>query len=563
MLENGTVLDEKYEILKLIDRGGTSTVYLAMNQKLNQQWVVKEIDNSHNTLDAERVLKEARLMMTFDHPAIPRIVDILEERGFTYIIMDYVSGRSLAYELKEKGPQPQEVVIEWAKQICNVLVYLHSLNPPIIYHDLKPGNIILKEPEKNLKLIDFGEARACINGNAPGGGKTREYAAPEQQKETRGKTDERTDIYCFGTTLYRLLTGKFAPTLPEPVGSIREAFPELSISKGMDNIIKKCTQIDPNERFQSAAELMNALENIRLWDDDYLKGLKRRVRMAVIPAGIGLGMMLAGIGFNRAAAYTNAKDYKNLVATAQSVEYETRIDNYEEAIGIDGDNPAAYIKLLEAYENNGAFGNRESQQFSTLYNRNKGEFDAEDNTVIEMHYLIGRIYFNMYSDESTTIRSRVQKAHEYFQFVKDHGSPDYANYRIASSYCILCDFFKTYVLNAGSIQEPTLEDYEETLNALELCLTDMQAYTAGDAAYTRLTIYGHILEMLNVNIRGLAINGIEKDQIQEILVQIQTAAKSESITQQISLKKREEIFLTIENVLDNLGREYINIERGR
>ena len=296
MLENGSVLGGKYEILKQIGRGGTSTVYLAMNQKLNQQWVIKEIDNTQNTIDMERVLKEARMMMSFDHPAIPRIVDILEEPGFTYIIMDYVSGQSLAYELKEKGPQPQEIVIDWAKQICNVLAYLHSLNPPIIYHDLKPGNIILKEPERNLKLIDFGEARPCINGNAPGAGKTREYAAPEQQRETRGNTDERTDIYCFGTTLYRLLTGKFPPISPQPVGSIRETFPELNISKGMDNIIKKCTQIDPNKRFQSAAELMKALENIQLWDDDYLKRLKNRVRYVTAAAGLGLVFLAAGIG---------------------------------------------------------------------------------------------------------------------------------------------------------------------------------------------------------------------------------------------------------------------------
>ena len=559
MLENGTILDGKYEILKLIDRGGTSSVYLAMNPKLNQQWVIKEIDNR---FDTERVLKEARMMMKFDHPAIPRIVDIMEKPEFTYIIMDYVSGQSLAYELKEKGPQPQEVVIGWAKQICDVLVYLHSLNPPIIYHDLKPGNIILKEPEKNLKLIDFGEARACINGNAPGGGKTKEYAAPEQQEGTRGKTDERTDIYCFGTTLYRLLTGKFAPISPEPVGSLREAYPEFNISKGMDNIIRKCTQIDPDKRFQSAAELRNALDNIRLWDEDYLKQLKRRVYSVTVAAGIGIGLFMTGFGFHRAAAFVNAKDYNHLVATAQSVEYETRTANYEEAIYIDGDNPEAYIKLLEAYENNGFFGARESQRFSTLYNRNKSVFDAEKEDVIEMHYRIGRIYFNLHSDDSTTIRSRIQKAHEYFQFVKDYGSPDYENYSIASSYETLCDFFKTYVLNDSSIQEPTEEDYLAMLDALKECLTDMQNYTAGDAAYTRLTLYGYILDMLNVNIRGLAVTGIEKEKIQEILTQISVSTKNESITQQMSIKKQEEILLSVKNVLDNIRREYGSLERG-
>ncbi len=563
MLEIGTVLDEKYEILKLIDRGGTSTVYLAMNQKLNQQWVIKEIDNTRNVLDAERVLKEARMMMSFDHPAIPRIVDILKEPESTYIIMDYVSGQSLAYELKEKGPQPQEIVLDWAKQICNVLVYLHSLNPPIIYHDLKPGNIILKEPEKNLKLIDFGEARACINGNAPSGGKTREYAAPEQQRETRGKTDERTDIYCFGTTLYRLLTGKFAPISPEPVGSIRDAFPELNISKGMDNIIKKCTQIDSDKRFQNATELMNALENIRLWDDDYLNQLKNRVRYVGAMAGLCVGLLTAGIVFNRAAAFVNAQDYDNLVSTALSVDYETRIGEYEKAVQIDRGNPTAYIKLLEAYEDNGTFGNRESQQFSTLYNRNKNEFDAKDALVIEMHYLIGRIYFNMYSDDSTTIRSRVQKAHEYFRFVKDHGSPDYKNYSIAYSYYTLCDFFKNYVLNDSSIQEPTTENYRAMLVSLQECLNDMQNYVAGDAAYTRMKLYGNILDMLNVNIRGLAVNGIEKKEIQKIITQICTATMNESVTQQTSIRKQEEILALIDNVLDNIRREYENLERGQ
>ena len=563
MLENGTLIGEKYEILKQIGRGGTATTYLAMSQKLNQQWVIKEVDLRNEKSDIRRVLREARLMMRLDHPAIPRIVDILEKPGFTYIVMDYVPGRSLANELREKGPCAQSEVIEWAKQLCNVLVYLHSMNPPIIYQDLKPGNIILKEPERNLKLIDFGEARPCIQGKAVGGGSTREYAAPEQQKGSGGMTDERTDIYCFGTTMYRLLTGKFAPISPKPVGSIRDVFPEGNLSKGMDHIIQKCTQIDPDQRFQSAVELLKALENIRLWDDDYLKRLKRRVRMVVIFAAIGLGMLIAGASFQGMSAYVNTKDYGSLVTTAQSVEYETRVANYEEAIRIDGTKPTAYIRLLEAYENNGVFGDKESQQFSTLYNRNKNGFDKADDAVINMHYLIGRIYFNMYSNDSISIRSRVQKAHEYFRFVKDYGSTDYVNYDIASSYDTLCDFFRIYVLNDSSVQEPTSEDYHAMVAALRPCLEDMQRYSAGDAAYTRLTLYGYILDMLNVNIKGLAVNGIEKGQIQEIVVQIRMAAKAESITQQTSIKKQEEILSSIENVLDNIIREYKNLERGQ
>lgn len=563
MLENGTVLDGKYEILKQIGKGGTALVYLAMNQRLNQQWVIKEIDQSQVNVDMERVLKEARMMMGFDHPAIPRIVDILERPGVTYIIMDYISGQSLAYELKHHGPQPQEVVVEWAKQICNVLVYLHSLNPPIIYHDLKPGNIILKEPEHNLKLIDFGEARPCINGNAPGAGKTKEYAAPEQQKETRGNTDERTDIYCLGTTLYRLLTGKFAPMPPETVGSIREKFPELNISKGMDNIIKKCTRHDPQKRFQSAEEVMQALENIQLWDDDYLKKLKRRIHSVYGLLGTAAVMTGLGVGFGQAANYVNAQDYENLVATAASVEHEVKAKNYEEAIRINGSSPEAYIKLLEAYEDNNLFGNQESQQFSTLYNTNKNEFDVNSEDVWEMHFLTGRIYFNMYSGENDSFRSRILKAQSYFEFVQEYADESYSNYSIASSYYTLCDFFKTYVLSDNSIQEPTQEDYRNMLAALNTCLEDMQNYSEGDAAYTRLNLYGYILDMINVNIKGFAVNEITQEEVEAILNSIKKAAVNESITQEVSIQKREALLMKIENILDNLQREYENLERGQ
>lgn len=560
MFEIGAVLDGKYEILKRIGKGATALVYLAMNPKLNQQLVIKEIDGNLVSRDRERALAEARMMIKFDHPAIPRIVDILEER---YIIMDYIPGQNLHEILRDEGPQPQEVVVEWGKQLCNVLGYLHSLNPPIIYHDLKPGNIVLKVPERTLKLLDFGEARPCINGNAPGAGKTKEYAAPEQQKETRGNTDQRTDIYCLGTTLYRLLTGKFAPMPPETVGSIRDRFPELNISKGMDNIIRKCTQHDPKKRFQSTEEVFQALENIQLWDEDYLKKLKRRIHSVYGVLGATVVMVGLGFGFRGAANYVNAQDYENLVATATSVEHSVKTQNYEEAIKINGTNPEAYIKLLEAYEDNNLFGNQEGQQFSTLYNANKSKFDVSSEEVWEMHFLTGRLYFNMYSGENDSFRSRILKAKSYFEFVREHADTSYSNYSIASSYYTLCDFFEKYVLSDNSIQEPTKEDYYNMMAALNTCLEDMQKYSEGDAAYTRLNLYGYILDMVNVNIRGFALNDITQEEVKNILTSIREAANNESITQEASIQKRESLLMKIDNILDNLQREYKSLERGQ
>ena len=559
MLEVGALLDGKYEIIKQIGKGGTSLVYLAMNTKLNQQWVIKEIRSELDAANKKRMLQEARLMMTFDHPAIPRIVDILDD---TYIVMDYVSGQSLAHELKEHGPFEQETVVEWAKQICNILIYLHAQNPPIVYHDLKPGNVILKVPEHTLKLIDFGEARKCINGNAPGGGKTKEYAAPEQLPDTRGKTDERTDIYCFGTTLYRLLTGQFAPKYPEAIGSVRQRFPELKISKGMDNIIRKCTQFEPDKRFQSARELNQALENIALWDDDYLKKQTRKIQISVgalIAAGV---FLVSGIVLRMGAAYIEGQTYESLIATEAAVGYDTQIQNYLAAINLDGRDIRAYTKMVEAFRDNGGFGDEESQLLGNAYNANKTYFDMSSSEMVELNYQIGHLYFNMYTGDGNAFRSRIQKAQGYFSYVVEYGSEDEPHYQIAASYDTLCRFFTDFVLNDSSVLEPTREDYLAMMDAIETCMEDMQTYDSNDAAYTRLTLYQRILDTVNANIRGFALNEIPQESVQNMVKNICTAVRGESVTQTASISLQEQILQQSILVEDNIAREYDNLKRG-
>ena len=161
MTQIGAVIDGKYEILKEIGRGGMSIVYLAMDKRLNKQWAVKEIKRKGNGKNDEIVvnslLAEANLMKRLDHPALPRIVDIIENGVTIYVVMDYIEGESLDKILNEYGAQPEELVVGWAKQLCDALGYLHSQKPPIIYRDMKPANVMLK-PEGNIKIIDFGIA---------------------------------------------------------------------------------------------------------------------------------------------------------------------------------------------------------------------------------------------------------------------------------------------------------------------------------------------------------------------------------------------------------------------
>ena len=120
MQQNGKIIDGKYEILTKIGQGGMSTVYLAMDKRLNKQWAIKEIrkekHNSNNAIVVKSILAEAQLMKKLDHAALPRIVDIIEDNEAIYVVMDYIEGETLSKILREYGPQPEETVIEWAKQ---------------------------------------------------------------------------------------------------------------------------------------------------------------------------------------------------------------------------------------------------------------------------------------------------------------------------------------------------------------------------------------------------------------------------------------------------------------
>lgn len=232
----GQIIDDKYEILKLIGQGGMSRVYLAMDKRLNKQWAVKEIEkrarNRNNEVVIQSAIAEANMIKRLDHPAIVRIVDIIDDGDVIYIIEDYIEGETLASILESNGAQPQELVIKWAMQLCEALEYLHTRKPPIIYRDMKPANVMVK-PDGNIKIIDFGIAReykesgladtVCLG--------TRGYAAPEQFGG-KGQTDARTDVYCLGATLYHMVTGQNPGEPPYEMYPIRHWGPHAVFGTG-------------------------------------------------------------------------------------------------------------------------------------------------------------------------------------------------------------------------------------------------------------------------------------------------------------------------------------------
>lgn len=359
MTEIGTILDGKYEILKLIGKGGMSYVYLAIDNRLNKQWAVKEVRNNIANVDVfiERLVKETNILKKIDHPVIPRIVDILHENDVVYIVMDYVEGRTIADILREEGAQTQEKVVSWGIELAGALSYLHSMEPPIIYRDMKPSNVMLR-PDGSIKLIDFGTAKEfdvenLADTTALG---TRGYAAPEQFGDSNGRgqynTDARTDIYSLGATLYHMVTGKNPSEPPYEMKPIRYWDPQLS--QGLEKIIKKCTEMDPNKRYANCEELLYDLENYDHLDKRYTRSLWRRIGCwGITVAAVIVFSVLIGYG-KHGKQEMLLKEYESMMNAAElsmmEGDYTKALNELQVAITeIDSTREEAYKGMLNIY----------------------------------------------------------------------------------------------------------------------------------------------------------------------------------------------------------------------
>lgn len=342
MLEIGSVVDGKYKILSVIGRGGMSVVYLAMNERANRPWAIKEVRKGQGAdLEADR--KEIELLRRLRHPNLPAIADVIEHGDSLLIVMDYIEGRSLDEILREQGAQPQEQVVRWARQLCDVLFYLHTRKPAVIYRDMKPANVMLKPDGEEIALIDFGAAKEYkpekIKDTVSLG--TRGYAAPEQYEE-EGKSDARTDIYCLGVMLFQLLTGADPHGL-RPVTEINPA-----LSRGLEEIILKCTQVEKEDRYQSCGELLYDLEHYGSIDRESRKQRKRKLRLFFATAWLGLlcGMAALGLWFGEAHVRANTYDACILSAVSCAGSKEA-LDYYEKAISIAPARQEAYLLALD------------------------------------------------------------------------------------------------------------------------------------------------------------------------------------------------------------------------
>jgi outer membrane protein assembly factor BamB/tRNA A-37 threonylcarbamoyl transferase component Bud32 len=265
----GQVLQQRYQVLGVLGMGGMSAVYQARDLRfpsVTKLCAVKEMinlapDPQLRVIAVQNFEREANILATLSHPSIPKVYDYFSERDRAYLVIEYIDGQDLeAYLADSQGLLAQELVLDWGIRLCQVLAYLHSHNPPIIFRDMKPSNVMLDKHEE-IRLVDFGIAKLFQTGQKGTMIGTEGYSPPEQY---RGATDPRGDVYALGATLHHLLT-KQDPRVEPPFSfherPIKAAHP--LVSDQFVEIIDRALEYEPEKRWSSIVEMQSALEALR------------------------------------------------------------------------------------------------------------------------------------------------------------------------------------------------------------------------------------------------------------------------------------------------------------
>ena len=554
MLEIGSIIDGKYKILNKIGQGGMSVVYLAMNERANKQWAIKEVrKDGVKDYDVVRqgLIAETDILKRLNHPHLPSIIDVIDRDDTFLIVMDYIEGKSLDHWLKKDGAQPQEKVVEWAKQICDVLGYLHSRKPPIIYRDLKPANVMLK-PDGQIMIIDFGTARefkeTSIEDTSCLG--TQGYAAPEQYGG-HGQTDARTDIYTLGATMYHLLTGHNPSLPPYEMYPIRRWNPALS--SGLEKIVLKCTQRNPNDRYQNCAELMYALEHYGELDSAYRRKQSIKWKSFVVSCALTVVSLAGSIGFKVAESKTIKNSYDGYISEATKVTtQEERADYYEKAIKIDPEREEGYLELLDLFvygadKNERDFNRDETAEMTAILgykgtgNRtNESYFERNKEGYDEFAFRMGVYYFYYYEGGGSAGKSMAQP---WFEKAQKGTTLDADKLQLAERFAKISGYYASLDSSdeTGYGSSASYGDY----------WTDLTNLTDGDISKvvntkTAVAIYEELIARINENAVDFKRAGVTKDQMMDKLSNTKT--RLEMLQNEISQSDE-----TWDGVLDSIS----------
>lgn len=289
--QTGDIINGTYIIRRRIAEGGMSSVYLAEHLRLGAEskWAVKEV--SKRQAGQFDFLAEPDILTRLDHQMLPKIVDIQDCSDHICIVESYVEGENLEAYLQRHGPVDQKTGLRWFRDLASLFQYLHTYkDSPIIYRDMKPSNI-MRQPDGTLKIVDFGISQRYVPGLAVvrNAFATAGYAAPELTRF--GRADARTDIYALGMSMYRILTGE------KPDDRHFQIPPESELVKiflpVLARTISKCTCPLPKDRYQSAEQLLQDLNNPHIFENPWkryrnIQRLKTTLIVLLLLASVGL-----------------------------------------------------------------------------------------------------------------------------------------------------------------------------------------------------------------------------------------------------------------------------------
>jgi len=349
LLETGSVLAGRYVIERVLGQGGMGAVYLASDSHIpEKQWAIKELwdygDPATRKLIQDQFKRESSILATLDHYNLPRITDFSVYNNREYLVMDYIEGETLEEKIKKSGhPLDINFAMSALKQLIDVLEYLHGQDPPVIFRDLKPANIMIT-PDDKVKLIDFGIARIFQSGKqkdtvvmgTPG------YASPEQYGTSQ--SDVRSDIYGLGATIYYVLTGLDPADNPFHFDSPSKHNPK--IPPRLENSILKCVQMDPDNRFANVGEIKTylfdrqAMQTADLVPD--LAGARIELppqeavpRISTVPEKLNFGVVKRGANRRLALKINGKVSRLSIVADQPWVRvYPTLLNGIDPAVGV-------------------------------------------------------------------------------------------------------------------------------------------------------------------------------------------------------------------------------------
>ncbi len=500
MAQIGQIIGGKYKILRMIDRGGMSRIYLAEDMGMSKEWVVKEIlktiNDRDNSLSVNSAISEVNIVKELDHPAIVRVVDILNDSQAVYIVEDYVRGRSLK-EIVDSGEYIDEkMLIQWMMQLSEVLAYLHSRNPAVIYRDIKPENIIMTE-SGHIKVIDFGIARRYKPGQARDTQYlgTERFAAPEQYEEYGAQTDARTDIYGLGRT-FEYLSDYCRATSSE-----------------FGEIIKTCTRNNPDERFQSAEQLRGQLN--MLLEQNQRKRKKNKISLLRI-----LLTVLAAVCIFLAVSVI----FLRMTGSKSQLD---RISEVVEEIKIDG-----------------VFSEEEEENLLSIIKPNLSELKEQEGFE-KLAFEVGKLYWYYY-DYGSDNTIGIVEAVPWFELSQDYSE-------MAAVFMKIGEFYRD--INT-SIRE------SEDTGMYRDCFTQLLKLSAGitddTAELVRLEVYKLIIHSIETYARKFCTDDVKLEDISDLYGRVAQNVKKMQTTSAQADTVKLQIIARLDAASDAISLAYSN-----